>query len=197
MATAHHRQNESYPLQLKIRSHETPATTDLSEPLIKPLTVQVQSLILATPSCCPTGSVWKTTIHYYAAMLITSITQLRAKLSHSPWGLHHPMELTLLQSYTLQPKVTPTKNTAVVGEINPIWKILVKWDHSPPGFRVKIKNNWNHHLGLYDSLLAHHFSPPLRHLNKWTLDLPPRMPVSTRILTCLLENPKLNHWHPG
>ena len=23
------------------------------------------------------------------------------------------------------------------------------------------------------------------------------MPVSTRIFTCLLENPKLNHWHPG
>ena len=107
MATAHHSQNESYPLQLKIRSHETPATTDLSEPLMNQALYlyffHPIKLFRSNPWFWPHPVavlpvfVWKTSIHYYAAMLITSITQqLRAQLSHSPGGLHHPIELTLL-----------------------------------------------------------------------------------------------------
>ena len=135
MATAHHRQNESYPLQLKIRSHETPATTDLSEPLMNQAlylffspnpTVQVQSLILATPNCCPTGSVWKN--NQSITMLLCSSL---ASPSLGPNCHIHPEADTLLPP---APKSNPYQKYGCSWWNQPHLKnMIVKWDHSPPG----------------------------------------------------------------
>ena len=147
MATAHHSQNESYPLQLKIRSHETPATTDLSEPLM----YQALYLYFFHPIKLFRSNPWFWP-HPVAVLPVlygkqASITMLLCSSLASPSSLGpschiHPEAYTTQlnwPSYPLQPKVTPTKNTAVVGGFNPIWKILVKWDHSPrlPGENQK------------------------------------------------------------
>ena len=133
MATARHRQNESYPLELKIRSHETPATTDLSEPLMNqalncsgPIPNSGHTQLLSYRFCMENN-------HPLYPLLCSSL----ASPSLGPSCHIHPEAYTSQLNWpSYGPaawEVTPTKNTAVVGDFNPIWKIWSSNWIIPPG----------------------------------------------------------------
>ena len=137
-STAHHCQNESGPLQLKIRSHETPATTDLSEPLMN------QALYLYFPftqSNCsgPIPDSGHTQLLSYRFCMENnqSITMLLCSSLASPSlgpNCHiHPEAYTPPIELTLLPPAAKSNPGCSWWLNQPIWKIWSSNGIIPPG----------------------------------------------------------------